>query len=189
MQNFAKREQPGPDLTKIKVKTTKEWAMKWIKDPKSFRHNSKMPSFFGQDNNSDPESVKRNDTEIFTMVEYLFDSNYKEMKNSNKYMGNEINGEKLFNAVGCMGCHVVAPNKSDLPDINTSYTLLSQQGPNLINLGSKTTSEWVYKWIKDPTSYWPDTKMPDLRLSDEEAKDITAYLMSFKDIVSKPKWV
>ena len=40
-----------------------------------------MPSFFGQDNNSDPESVKRNDTEIFTMVEYLFDSNYKEMKN------------------------------------------------------------------------------------------------------------
>jgi len=181
MQNFAKREQPGPDLTKIKAKTTKEWAMKWIKDPKSFRHNSKMPSFFGQDNNSDPTSVKRNDTEIFTMVEYLFDSDYEEMKSSDKYMGDEISGEKLFNAVGCAGCHIIAPDKSDLPDINTTYTLLSQQGPNLINLGSKTTSEWVYKWIKDPTSYWPDTKMPDLRLSDQEAKDITSYLMSFKD--------
>ena len=181
MQDFAKRKDPGPDLTKIKAKTTKEWAMKWIKDPKSFRHNTRMPSFFNQDNNSDPASVKRNDTEIFTMVEYLFDSNHEEMKNRNKYMGDQVNGEKLFNAVGCTGCHIIAPDASDLPDINTSYTLLSQQGPNLINLGSKTTSEWVYKWIKDPTSFWPDTKMPDLRLSDQEAKDITAYLMSFKD--------
>ena len=122
-------------------------------------------------------SVQRNDTEIFTMVEHLFDNDIKPMKNKNKYMGDEINGEKLFNAVGCAGCHIIAPEKSDLPDINSSYTLLSQQGPNLINLGSKTTSEWVYKWIKDPTSYWPDTKMPDLRLTDQEAKDITAYLM------------
>ena len=36
MQNFAKRKDPGPDLSKINTKTTKEWAMKWIKDPKSF---------------------------------------------------------------------------------------------------------------------------------------------------------
>ena len=181
IQNFEKRKDPGPNLTKIKIKTTKEWAMKWIKDPKSFRHNSKMPSFFGQDNNSDPNSIKRNNTEIFTIVEYLFNSNHKQMSNHKKYLGNEVNGEELFNAVGCAGCHVIAPNKSDLPEFNTSYALLSQQGPNLINLGSKTTSEWIYRWIKDPTSYWPDTKMPNLRLSDQEAKDITAYLMSFRD--------
>ena len=181
MQNFAKREQPGPDLTKIKSKTSKEWAMKWIKDPKSFRHNASMPSFFGQSNNSDPESVKRNDTEIFTMVEYLYDSDYDQMKNSSKYMGDKAKGEALYNAVGCAGCHQIAPDKSDLPDEKSRYTLLAEQGPNLINLGSKTTSEWVYKWIKDPTSYWPDTKMPNLNLSDQEAKDITAYLMSFKD--------
>ena len=68
---------------------------------------------------------------------------------TNKNKSDEINGEKLFNAVGCAVCHIVAPNESDLPDINTSYTLLSQQGPNLINLGSKTTSEWIYKWIKN----------------------------------------
>jgi len=181
MQNFTKRKDPGPDLSKIGTKTDKEWAMKWIKDPKSFRHNAKMPSFFGQDNNSDPASIMRTDTEIFTMVEYLFKDNNKLQSNSKKYIGDKSNGEKLFNAVGCNGCHTITPDKSDLPDINSSYTLLSEQGPNLINLGSKTTSEWVYRWIKDPTSYWPDTKMPNLRLSDEEAKDITAYLMSFKD--------
>ena len=182
MQNFSKRKDPGPNLSKINTKTTKEWAMKWIKDPRSFRHNSEMPSFFGQDNNSDPNSVRRNDTEIFTMVEYLFDnSNDKMTKNSRKYIGDKENGEKLFNAVGCNGCHVIAPNKIDLSEIDNSYTLLSEQGPNLINLGSKTTSEWVYNWIKDPTSYWTDTKMPNLRLTNSEAKDITAYLMSFVD--------
>ena len=181
MKNFSKRKDPGPNLSKINTKTTKEWAMKWIKSPKSFRHNSRMPSFFGQENNSDPNSIKRNDTEIFTMVEYLFNNNSKATKHSKKYIGNKENGEKLFNAVGCSGCHIIAPNETGLPDINNTYTLLSQQGPNLINLGSKTTSEWIYQWIKDPTSYWPDTKMPNLRLTNQEAKDITAYLLSFSD--------
>mgnify|MGYP001285711371 CR=1 FL=1 len=91
------------------------------------------------------------------------------------------NGEVLYNAVGCAGCHQIAPSKSDLPDEKSRYTLLAEQGPNLINLGSKTTSEWVYKWIKDPTSYWPDTKMPNLRLTNQETRDITSYLLSFSN--------
>jgi len=182
IQDFPKRRDPGPSLAKLNTKTTKEWTSKWIKDPKSFRHNARMPSFFGQDNNSAPDVVKRNDTEIATITEYLFkDGNKFSKKRSRKYLGSAENGEVLFNAVGCRGCHVVAPSPSDLPDEVTSHSLLAAQGPNLINLGSKTSAEWVYKWVKDPTKYWPDTKMPNLRLSDLEAKDITAYLMSFTD--------
>ncbi len=33
----------------------------------------------------------------------------------------------------------------------------------------------------NPKNYWEKTRMPNLRLSDQEAKDITAYLMSFKN--------
>ena len=63
----------------------------------------------------------------------------------------------------------------------TNYNLLNQQGPNLIGLGSKLSSEWLYNWLKNPKNYWKKTRMPDLRLSDQEAKDITAYLLSFKN--------
>ena len=32
-----------------------------------------------------------------------------------------------------------------------------------------------------PRGYWHETRMPDLRLSEKEAADITAYLMSLKN--------
>ena len=42
--------------------------------------------------------------------------------------------------------------------------------------------EWIFKWLKDPSSYWHETAMPNLRLTDQEAKDLTAYLYDFKNI-------
>ena len=63
----------------------------------------------------------------------------------------------------------------------SNYNILNDQGPNLTGLGSKVSPEWLYNWIKNPKNYWEKTRMPNLRLSDQEAKDITAYLLSFKN--------
>ena len=54
IQTYPSRRKAGPDLSRINEKVNKEWAGKWIKDPQSFRHNTRMPSFFNQENNSDP---------------------------------------------------------------------------------------------------------------------------------------
>ena len=53
-----------------------------------------------------------------------------------------------------------------------------EQGPNLIGLGSKVKEDWLLSWLKDPYSYHEDTKMPNLRITDQEAKDIAAYLLA-----------
>ena len=109
----------------------------------------------------------------------------------------------MFNAVGCQGCHNIQEKFTELADLDYDLDklpyeysdseygyeqektdlleLTKQQGPNLIGLGSKTSAKWVYNWIKNPQDYWPETRMPNLRLSDQEAKDITAYLLSFKN--------
>ena len=181
IEKYTGKRKSGPDLTRINEKTDREWTQKWVKDPKSFRHNTWMPSFFNQTNNNDHHSIKRNDTEIYAMVEYLFKDKQEVDRNQNhsKYLGDADNGQELFNSVGCMGCHTVALEPDDTE--MTLESMLDRQGPNLISLGSKTTPKWLYNWIKDPKSYWPDTKMPDLRLSDSEAKDITAYLYSMKN--------
>ena len=182
IESYPKRRDAGPSLLKIDQKTNKDWTSKWIKNPKSFRHNTSMPSFFGQTNNSDPASVKRTDTEIAAITEVLFKNGENNNNKFNKkYMGDAENGELLFNAIGCRGCHNIEPIASNLAENKGWDDIRNEQGPNLINLGSKTTSEWVYKWIKNPKEYWPDTKMPNMRLSDDEAKDITAYLMSYSD--------
>jgi hypothetical protein len=35
--------------------------------------------------------------------------------------------------------------------------------------------EFLFNWVKNPKHYWEQTFMPDLRLTDGEAADITAY--------------
>ena len=190
----------GPPLDKVNQKVNKEWTRKWIKDPQSFRFNTSMPNFFGQDNNNDPESIRRNNAEIYAITEYLFKDVAEDKNIDTKrgiYVGNSDNGEKLYNNLGCKGCHAIKESPSDEYvhpkteyDIYSSdhgyesedaslYELSKQQGPNLIGLGSKTSAEWVFRWIKNPKEYHPETVMPSLRLTDSEAEDITAYLLSF----------
>ncbi len=198
IETIPKDYNVGPDLTKVYEKFDKDWAFKWIKNPQSFRYNTMMPHFFEQDNNSSPEMIKRNNAEIYAITEYLYkESNFKESSNYD-YLGDSKNGEILINAIGCMGCHQIdenvaeySPNTDEYEfylskygyDIEqaSNHELLNQQGPNLIGLGSKVSAKWLYEWLLNPKNYWDKTRMPNLRLSEQEAQDITAYLMSFKN--------
>ena len=80
-----------------------------------------------------------------------------------------------------MGCHVKEQDPSLAPQTTTFKELTKLQGPNLIGMGSKVTPEWLFNWLKKPHEYMPSTRMPDLRLSDSDAKDITAYLYDNKN--------
>ncbi|MGE5849943.1 MAG: c-type cytochrome [Candidatus Methylomirabilota bacterium] len=51
-------------------------------------------------------------------------------------------------------------------------------GPELSRVASKANAEWLYRWLKDPKRYRPKTNMPNLRLTDQEARDIASYLMT-----------
>ena len=198
IETYEKENNAGPPLTQLDKKLNKEWVSKWIKNPQSFRYNTWMPHFFEQENNSSPEMIKRNNSEIYAITEYLFPNGEHLMNNSSKYIGNYESGEKLFKAVGCMGCHQIKEEikeliTQDLPyefyqskfgyesEEMTRYELLKNQGPNLIGIGSKSDAKWIYNWIKNPFEYYPETRMPDLRLSHEEASDITAYLLTLKN--------
>ena len=81
-----------------------------------------------------------------------------------------------------MGCHQIEPTPN--PDYESSIQALRiEQGPNLIGLGSKTNKQWLFNWLQNPYNYHPDTKMPNLRLSDQEATDIASYLIKDKNII------
>ena len=179
IKSMESRRKSGPDLARINEKVNKDWVAKWIKDPKGFRHDTRMPSFFNQSNNSDIDSKLRNDTEIYAMTEYLFQDGEKmSRKNDRKFMGNAEKGQELFDVVGCRGCHIIENNPNNMTEDIQLADLLKEHGPNLINLGSKTSAQWLYNWLRDPSEYWHDTRMPNLRLSDEEAENLTAYLMN-----------
>lgn len=170
----------GPDLTHLSTKSSQEWAYRWIWDPKSFRHNTTMPSFFNQSNTNDPESITRTQQEVHAIVHYLFEKNPEFKLESPATRGDPQKGEELISSLGCFGCHHIQP----LGDENRSTTrraLRREHGPNLIGLGTKTTKTWIYNWLKDPNRYHPGTRMPNLRLSDDEANHAATYLTASKN--------
>ena len=180
--NWPSQAKAGPDLRKINEKLDEDWVAKWVKNPSHFRYNTRMPAIFQQDNQKSPEITAYNNVEIAGITEYLFKGKEKDRgKNSNRYIGDTENGETLFNSIGCMGCHISESVPESAPAINNYYNLTKLQGPNLIGLGSKVTSEWLYEWLMNPQDYMSTTRMPNLRLSSQQAKDLTAYLLEHKN--------
>ena len=122
-KSYPKKNNAGPPLTQLDQKLDKKWVSKWINNPQSFRYNTWMPHFFNQDNNSTNELIERNNSEVYAITEYLFKNGEKIKNNSSKYIGNKESGEKLFKAVGCMGCHAINDNNVNLFTQNLDYDL------------------------------------------------------------------
>ncbi|MDO8674911.1 MAG: c-type cytochrome [Candidatus Omnitrophota bacterium] len=164
----------GPSLEFLASKTTMEWAYQWIANPKALRPNTWMPSYFDQSNTNDPASIKRNQQEIHAIVAFLF-ANSKPFKAQDAPQdGDPVKGKELVSSLGCMACHQVGPQKTDVK--RDRGQLQREFGPNLVGLGSKTSRAWLFDWLKNPPHYHPESKMPNMRLSDTEASDIAAYL-------------
>jgi cytochrome c1 len=47
-----------------------------------------------------------------------------------------------------------------------------------VHIADKTTREWLFSWLKDPQAYAASTTMPNFKLSDADASDISAYLVN-----------
>ncbi len=168
-------KKPAPSLKKITGKTNKEFMKNWIWAPHNFNKHSKMPAFFNQSNNKQPEHKVKNIAEVNAMAEYLAEKSEK-YKPLVKYVGgNSENGKELIQTIGCVGCHQVE-------GIDEPYNLVkSRKGAYLTGTGSKVDPDWLVSWLKKPKHYQADTIMPSFRLSDTEANDIAAYLMSLKN--------
>src|SRR5262249_40012421 len=88
--------------------------------------------------------------------------------------GDAKSGEKIVKSIGCQGCHVVGEGTRD--EVGPRRTF----GQPLENIGNKTSYEWVFNWVRDPKHFNPDTYMPNLRLTDQQAADVATYLRTLK---------
>ena len=174
MQDLPKN---GPQLNSLASKVTPDWTYDWLKNPQRFRPSTRMPNF------------KLADSEAVAITAFLFrlakSSDY-EPAFKNVPRGNTSRGGKLMAEVGCYGCHAT----EDLyAEGDKALALIAEptaasrwtHGPDLSRIGSKTTANWIYNWVKNPDHYWDGSRMPSLRLTNQEAADITAFLVGHTD--------
>jgi cytochrome c2/mono/diheme cytochrome c family protein len=194
---FTDLQKPGPALDGIAEKTTPEWTFRWIANPYRFRSTTRMPSFFYQRNMVGPtvpeaeraQNVKYQDAEIHSIVTYLFDKSTRRQWSAPQG-GDAARGKELVDNIGCMGCHIAQDTVKDEKGAvriakRDDFPLERHFGFNLTGIGTKTNPNWIYNWVKNPKLYDPHAPMPSLRLTDQEASDITAYLMSLQ----KPRFL
>lgn len=92
--------------------------------------------------------------------------------------GSPDRGETAIRKYGCYTCHTI-------PGIKGADALV---GPSLENMGLRTyiaghlpnTPENMISWIQDPKSHRDPTAMPDMDVTDQDARDIAAYLYTLR---------
>lgn len=92
--------------------------------------------------------------------------------------GNPDHGVVLIRKYGCSACHTI-------PGIEGARATI---GPPLDRIGQRThlagelpnTPENLIRWITDPQSVQRGTAMPNVGVSDREARHIAAYLYTLK---------
>ena len=51
-------------------------------------------------------------------------------------------------------------------------------GPTLTQVGSRLNASWIYNWLKNPQALRPGVIEPNFNMSDEDARALTAFLMT-----------
>ena len=84
-------------------------------------------------------------------------------------------GESLFQGRGCIGCHSIGKGK--------------RLGPDLAGVTERRDRDWLRRWLTNPTpmfetdstakallAQYNNTKMPNLRLKDDEIEALLQYI-------------
>jgi mono/diheme cytochrome c family protein len=179
-----------------------------VQDPHLVKHDPKMPRFRwvgAADEHGYTQEAK--DVAAFLVQNSLDPNEFPEYAALAQAPagGSAGRGKELFEKKGCLACHAVNGAEGK----RTGGTFAS----NLTDVGDKLTYEYAYRWIRAPRHRivpWSvrlkkdlteaeakaedprtlvrrqPTRMPDLRLSDEEARDVASYLVSLKSGKSYP---
>jgi cbb3-type cytochrome oxidase cytochrome c subunit len=96
-------------------------------------------------------------------------------------------GRQLLNEYSCVGCHRLADNERSV-----------MLGPDLTDIGTKVSPEWIYKWLKEPRTvvdssgnmvvngYEMQPRMPQFQLDEKELRSLTAFLSSLHTPAVQP---
>ncbi len=92
--------------------------------------------------------------------------------------GEPERGRELVRVLGCATCHVI-------PQVRDVEGLV---GPPLERIASRAylagriqnTPENMLRWVRSPKSVDPETVMPEIPMSEQDGRDITAFLYTLR---------
>jgi mono/diheme cytochrome c family protein/predicted nucleic acid-binding Zn-ribbon protein len=197
----------GPDLNRkgaggLRSKINPQWLPRWIYDPQHFRPGTWMPNplldkdqaveaaaYIWQQADGAPEAaaMPAPSPEMVAEGERLVETkgclacHTLESKGAAEEIPEGMRGAapsvfRIYDVVGFWQdpAKIAAKERASLLKKGTAFA------PALDRVGEKIRTDWIAKWVKDPKAVQPHTRMPNLRLNDDEAAKVAAYLSTLK---------
>ncbi len=181
----------GPYLRRIGAKVDPSWLTRWVTNPHQFRPSTKMPNFLFTPEQGTAVAAYLLKASAKESEDWL--AQYPEPTGVDPHDAALVQrGQELTQQIGCRGCHSftegehgprlgagIEETDASVPADQGSQLRTSKDiAPNLANVAEKTNGRWIYHWLKNPRHFSPVSRMPSLRLSDDEAAALTSYLLT-----------
>ncbi len=151
---FSRDETRAPRLESVGYKLQPGWINVWLANPRDYLSQARMPNF------------RLTPDEIAGLSAFLLAQRAVAPLDSSGVdwaKADPSHGRTLFGKARCVTCHMVDGRGGTL-------------GPDLSAVASKVRRDWLYSFLKDPTRDQPETLMLRYRFTDDEVRDLVAYL-------------
>ena len=156
----------APLLADLGQKYRPEFLAEWINDPASIRPHTLMPKVF-----TGPDAFQQA-SDLAAMLTQGANPAHKPMDANLAAAGGA-----LFANLGCIACH----NRPD----ETSPTVAGRIPLGHVQDKYMGQAEPLAAYLKNPAATYAQTRMPNFRLSDEEAQQLAAYLLTHGRMIKR----
>lgn len=156
---IAELSMDAPAFAGIGSRRNHDWLARWIQDPETMRHGTPMPKVFhGADAAEQSKAVA------------AFLSSLKGGAAASATAGNAAEGKALYEKLHCVACH-------NAPDA-------AEQDPKKIGqkqVLAKFAPGTLAPFLQKPSEHYAWIRMPNFKLTAEEAGNLAAYLEANAD--------
>lgn len=155
--------EKGPDMKGIGSRVSSDWIAQWLAKPHTLNPGTTMPAFV----DANTEKGRQDAADMAAYLATITEDTAAQPEPQSDTQTIKLGGGK-FHMLGCVACH-------NLP--GTTLKKDNNRTP-LHNISSKFTGDSLVKYLSKPDKHYSASKMPDFQLSQPEATQLAAFLMS-----------
>jgi len=173
----------GPPLDAVTAKLPRGYLRSFLADPQRLRPGTAMPSFFSDEAFAGAPAFRASAARIerqaqveellaFLAVPRREGPRREDPRPAEPEAGGDAAaGMRRLEKLGCAACHLAGPDAE-----RWRAAGLGGVGPDLRKARERLARSFVLAWLAGPRRLWPETRMPDFRLSAVETADLAALL-------------
>lgn len=151
----------GPSLRGVGSRLNEAWLREWLREPKKLRPTATMPQVLHGDEMQQAQAAA-------DITAYLLTLDGAASPGEEPTDEGASAGLAHFENLGCIACHNTKPL--------TEEDTFARRSLHFVN--AKFAPGALQEFLKAPQAHYEWSRMPDFKLSDDEAASLTAFLQS-----------